>query len=78
MLRTQQKDILLCAAPIQVKFRAPVKTAFPAREGPILNPSPCSPGGGRRCSRPGAASGAGSSGLVVEERSTDDGLSTVG
>lgn len=68
MPRTQQKDIFLCAAPIQVKFRAPVKTAFQAREDPILNPSPCSPGDGRRCSRPGAASVAGSPGLIVKER----------
>lgn len=45
MPRTQQKDILLCAAPIQAKFRAPVKTAFQAREDSILNPSPSSPGG---------------------------------
>ena len=31
MPRTQQKDILLCAAPIQVKFRAPVQTALQTR-----------------------------------------------
>lgn len=68
MPRTQQKDILLCAAPIQVKFRAPVKTAFQAREDSILNPSPQFTW--RRGLRVagGAASGAGSSGLVVEER----------
>ena len=56
----------------------PGPNAVQAREDPVLNPSPCSPGGGRRCSRPGAASAAGSSGLVVKEQSVRDTMPLAG
>ena len=62
----------------KLNFRGLVQTAVHPRPDPIGHPSPCSPGGGRRCSRPGAASAAGSSGLVVRELSVGDGLSRTG
>ena len=56
----------------------PARKRHHRRDGILSRIPPLLPGGGRRCSRPGAASAAGSSGLVVRELSVGDGLSRTG